>query len=525
MTYAEVCAGIAASTVAWHPLGWRCAWFAEVDPFCNAVLEHHYPEVPNLGDFTKITAAEPVDLLVAGTPCQSFSVAGRRAGLDDPRGVLAFEFLALADRLRPRWVAFENVPGLLSSNGGRDFGAFLGALGECGYGWAYRILDAQYAGVPQRRRRVFVVGYLGDWRRAAAVLFERESVSGHPAPRREERKEVAGPLGASTDRGHGGGGLRNDLDGNGAFVVKGAAIGRKPEAGPQYGEVLADGSCYTLNATEVHAVAHTLSGSEGGCNDPNRAGAFVFVQNTRDEVRLMGGDGQMAGALPAEAGMKQQNYVFEPRYFTRDNKTGGAPSDTAQLTRRSDLGDSTPVVFESRFARNDRGAPSAVCPPLKARCGEDGRGDAAPLVFGLSTFETPKFAEDLSPPVMVPSPTGGGQPPAVAFAIGSHAGAADGDQTNRSHAKGGPVGLNIAEELAYSLREGRNQSVAMVSAVRRLTPRECERLQGLPDDYTLVPYHGKPAKDGPRYRALGNSMAVPCMRWIGERIRMVEEVT
>ena len=179
--------------MAWHGLGWEPAFFSDIEKFPVAVLQHHYPDVPCHGDFTDITEDDygPIDLLVGGTPCQSFSVAGLRGGMDDDRGNLALEFIRLAQRKRPQWLVWENVPGVLSSNGGRDFGSFLGALAEIGYGFAYRVLDAQYFGVAQRRRRVFVVGYLGDWRRAAAVLFERESLSGNPAPSREEGEKVA----------------------------------------------------------------------------------------------------------------------------------------------------------------------------------------------------------------------------------------------------------------------------------------------------------------------------------------------
>jgi len=186
MRYLSVCSGIEAATVAWHSLGWTPAGFAEIEPFPRAVLAHHYPEVPLHGDFTQTADADcaDVDLLVGGTPCQSFSVAGLRGGLADQRGNLALEYLRLAERTRARWLVWENVPGVLSSNRGRDFGAILGGMVELGYGFAYRVLDAQYFGVPQRRRRVFVVGYLGDWRPAAAVLFERESLRGNPAPSR-----------------------------------------------------------------------------------------------------------------------------------------------------------------------------------------------------------------------------------------------------------------------------------------------------------------------------------------------------
>jgi DNA (cytosine-5)-methyltransferase 1 len=203
VTFGSFCSGIGSPECAWHALGWRSAFVSEIEPFPCAVLAERFPDAPNLGDMTRITTDDlerhgPVDLLVAGTPCQSFSVAGLRAGLADPRGNLALEFLRLVDAARPRWVVWENVPGVLSSSDGRDFGAFLGALGQLGYGWAYRVMDAQYVrveshprAVPQRRRRVFVVGCLGSWQRAAAVLLERQSLCGHPAPRREAGPSVA----------------------------------------------------------------------------------------------------------------------------------------------------------------------------------------------------------------------------------------------------------------------------------------------------------------------------------------------
>jgi DNA (cytosine-5)-methyltransferase 1 len=222
LRYGSVCSGIEAATVAWHPLGWVPVFFSEIDTFPSAVLAHHYGSnmpnedlarngVPNYGDFTQIPASAGgeagLDLLVGGTPCQSFSIAGLRGGLDDARGNLALEFCRLARRIGPRWVVWENVPGVLSLDGGRAFASILGGLADCGYGLAYRVLDAQFVrvdgfgrAVPQRRRRVFVVGYLGDWRRAAAVLFERESLSGNPPPRRSTRQDVAGSLKAGLGR-------------------------------------------------------------------------------------------------------------------------------------------------------------------------------------------------------------------------------------------------------------------------------------------------------------------------------------
>lgn len=377
MRYLDVCAGISASTVAWKPLGWEAAAHSEIEPAPRAVLAHHYPDTPLHGDFTTIKGDEygPIDLLVGGTPCQDFSVAGLRAGLDGDRGNLSLEFLRLADRTRPRWVVWENVPGVLSINGGRAFGAILGGLGELGYGFAYRVLDAQHFGVPQRRRRVFVVGYFGDHRRAGAVLFERNSMSGHPAPRRETG-QVAPTI---PSRSLGGGGLGTDFDCDGGLIAK--PLG-----------------------------AHALSKGRG-----------TDLDNTTCVVRRP------------------------------------IPFDTTQITSAANY--SAPK-------------PGDPCHPIAA----------------------------------------GAHAPAVAFDMRGRDGGA---QFEGPH--------DTANIRAAS--GGSSRSYIATSAVRRLTPRECERLQGFPDDYTLVPNRGKPMADGPRYKCLGNSMAVPVMRWIGERIAAVDAIS
>lgn len=192
--YLSLCSGIEAASVAWRPLGWEAVAYAEIEPFPSAVLAHHYPEIPNLGDMTRVQDWSKyrgaVDLVVAGTPCQDFSIAGKRTGMAGERSGLALVFAQVLSVVRPRWLVWENVPGVFSTNGGRDFGTFLRALDNIGYSCAWRVLDAQFFGVPQRRRRVFVVGHLGDWRPAAAVLFERESVCGHTPARGEAGKEV-----------------------------------------------------------------------------------------------------------------------------------------------------------------------------------------------------------------------------------------------------------------------------------------------------------------------------------------------
>jgi len=307
LCYGSVCSGIEAATLAWHGLGWTPQFFSEIEPFCCRLLQQRFPSVPNLGDLAKFkdwSNEFKIDILVGGTPCQAFSVAGLRQGLADPRGNLALVFLGVLDKYRPRWVVWENVSGVLSSSGGRDFGAFLGALAELGYGFTYRVLDAQHFGVPQQRRRVFVVGYLGgDWRLAAAVLFERPSVRGYSPTGKSKRKGVAERA--------------TNCVGSGADII---------------------------------ARTVSIRGREGGA--------------------------------------------------------------TAELG-------------------------GLVATALRA---SQGGGD--------------------KPYVLI------GNPPRV----------------------------------------------------RRLTPRECERLQGMPDDWTLI----DKASDSQRYHAIGNSMAVPCMRWIGEGIERLE---
>lgn len=213
MRFGSVCSGIEAASVAWHPLGWRASFLSEIEAFPRAVLSHHYPEVPLHGDFTTIRAGEyePIDLLVGGTPCQSFSIGGLRGGLDDDRGNLALEYLRLADRLRPRWLVWENVPGVLSSNRGRDFGAILGGMVELGLGFAYRVLDAEFFDIPQKRPRVIVVAG-PTATSAAAVLFERASFEGRADPRRSQDVSVC-----ITRRGPG------SLDDRETYVVEGSS--------------------------------------------------------------------------------------------------------------------------------------------------------------------------------------------------------------------------------------------------------------------------------------------------------------
>ena len=457
MRYGSVCSGIEAATVAWHPLDWQPAFFAEIEKFPSAVLAHRYPGVPNWGDITKFKEwpDAAIDVLVGGTPCQSFSVAGLRQGLADPRGNLCLTFLAIADRYRPQWLLWENVPGVLSSDGGRDFGAFLGGLGQLGYGWSYRVLDAQYVrvdgferAVPQRRRRVFVVGHLGDYRRAAAVLFERESLSGHPAPRREARKGAA----AATE---------SSLAGSIPSVdVARTLMAKHTRHDPEL---------------ESYAVSHTLTGTMSDSSEDGTGRRTPLVPVAFDSKDLtLGSDGATstlttngnenhAGGRLAIAFNGRMDPINGPvpgaidadplttcvAFSCKDH--GADAGETAPTLRamghdgsHANAGGQVAVAFQPRFARNGRGAPDEIASALTGEAGRTGKGDSA-------------------------------------------------------------------------------QCVATGWAVRRLTPKEAERLQGFPDGYTDIPWRGKqPAPDGPRYKALGNSMACNVMRWIGRRIEMVD---
>ena len=335
MKYLSVCSGIEAASVAWEPLDWRPEAFAEVARFPAAVLARHWPAVPNLGDLSGIKGEDfrgLVDLIVGGTPCQSFSVAGLREGLDDPRGDLTLKFFKLARRVRARWLVWENVPGILSHDGGRTFGAVLGAMAECGYGFAYRVLDAQYFGVPQRRRRVFLVGYLGDWRCAAAVLFERHCLRRHPAPRRRATQKLAGTLAASTFTG-GPGGRPESGAGNHFVVHPLNGHGRRMEC-----------------ESETFIVAHALRGegfdaSEDGTGRQNLVVAFHGAQDpdvSGSVTHPLGRNHGLEACVSMAPGMRR----LTPRECERLIFRGDAPRIPDRLLSRLRM----ILIFESTTA-------------------------------------------------------------------------------------------------------------------------------------------------------------------------------
>ena len=407
--YISVCSGIEAASVAWHDMGWKPVAFSEIEPFPSEVLKTRFPNTPNWGDMTKFNTWPDanVNLLVGGTPCQSFSVAGLRQGLKDPRGNLMLTFLAIAERYKPKWIIWENVPGVLSSNGGKDFGSFLGALGELGYGWAYRVLDAQWFGVAQRRKRVFVVGCLGDQRAAAEVLFESESVSRNPAPSREKRQATAG----STEEGVGSGKWWDGGD-----------------------------------------TSATLTTRSGGQYMPDKDNFQAVMQPT---------------IIDRAAFNQGQNAQYEPKIEESE-------------------------TMPSLVARGPHAVAHAFRKSKRAQSADD--------------HET--WVDDEVSNTLNNFDVGDTRTTHAVVAVDTF------NQTTNEH---------TSQTLGSSATDV-NHYRAVINppmAIRRLTPVECERLQGFPDNWTQIPWKKKEAKDcpdGPRYKACGNSMAVPVMRWIGHRI-------
>lgn len=469
ITFGSVCSGIEAASVAWHPLGWKAAWLAEIEPFPCSLLAHHYPDVPNYGDMTqlpkRILSGEITapDIFCGGTPCQAFSVAGLRNSLDDARGNLSLTFCRIADAIdacrpiRPTIVFWENVPGVLSTKD-NAFGCFLAALaGEddaliapggrwanagCVFGpkrtVAWRVLDAQYFGVAQRRRRVFVVASARKDFDPAEVLFEFDGVRRDSAPSRSEGKEVAGSITQRIDRG-----------------------GVNSEGGDNH---IAPGWPATICST-----LDTTFGTKMGLENQHvNAGCPMFVP-------------AVANTLGAS-----------PSCHSSVNVASGQGDVIAFDVFNQDL---TGQVSKTVASRNDQDTASCIA------LHENQRGE-------LSLNDT---AGALS--------TGGGKPgqgyPAIAFTAGD---AIPIQNATRGKSQNG-IGIADATAPMYTLDGASQHGIAAAMQVRRLTPTECERLQGFPDGYTNVPHRGKPAADGNRYKALGNSWAVPVVRWIGERIQ------
>lgn len=511
MKYISIFSGIEAATVAWQPLGWKPIAFSEIDPFPSTVLQHHYPNVPNLGDITKIDWRPYVgtaDIVVGGSPCQSFSVAGKREGLAGASGLM-FEYIRAVRDLRPRWFVWENVPGALSSEQGEAYRQLLSEMDALGYGLAWRVLDAQFFGVPQRRERVFFVGSLGTMR-CAEVLFERESMSWDHQSSRQKRQ-------ALTD-----------------------------EAQERFGEADHDSGRLTPGETQSRRVYPT-SGVYPTLSTREKSG-----QNQESVFTQFGDD--IAGTLTARYDSspcvdRGANVVVDDRqkvFLCQTAQTGS----NGKLVKQNDVMNTLDRTNSTAVAALDfKVKPVAFLYNQGAKARSLGISEISPT---LKTDHNPAVAfasnqrdevRELEVAGALAAQPGIKQQTYICRADGQANAMTSVDMapTLTSHAKKDPPLIYPAED---SIGEGaliqRDMSATLSThniqtpitggrekrglTVRRLTPRECERLQGVPDDYTDIPYRNKEhAPDGPRYKALGNSMAVPVMRWIGERIRTVEE--
>ncbi|MGK5014973.1 DNA cytosine methyltransferase [Janthinobacterium sp. HLS12-2] len=625
ITFGSVCSGLEAASVAWHPLGWRAAWLAEIEPFPCAVLAHHYPDVPNLGDMTKVAAlirdgfVQAPDVFCGGTPCQAFSIAGLRNSLDDERGNLSLVFCEIADEidarraaagLLPTVVFWENVPGVLSTKD-NAFGCFLAGLaGEddpieppggkwayagCVYGparaVAWRTLDAQYFGVAQRRRRVFVVASAGEGFDPAQVLFEFDGVRRDSPPSRETPQDVAGTVRASAARRGGvqdecGLGLQpvsaEDIGGARQSDGKDLAFGAAVAAPVTSGVERPRGDGLDTLIAGVICMAHGQGGAEISldrsptltCNHEAPIAAYPIQNATRGKDQNGLGIGDAGAPMYTLDNGSQHGVVLAPIAFSSKDYGGDACVDLSPTLRagnyagsHANAGSPPAIAFDASqntiSSTEVFGALGSSSPQAQAQA-------VAVAVECLTPGETQRRRiygqEGLSPCLSSEEGRGHGVPQVLCTT---------GDITNTLKAEGFDVsedgtgrGQPIVPSMAFcqntrdevrlmggdgeisgalSAQPGMKQTtyVAPGMAVRRLTPRECERLQDFPDDYTLIPFGRKirpeklnqdwikyllrggvmtrdqvarAAADGPRYKAIGNSWAVSNVAWLGRRI-------
>jgi len=554
LKYFSVCSGIEAASCAWESLGWKPSGFSEIEPFPCAVLANRFPNVKNYGDMTKYKEWENVgqfDVLVGGTPCQSFSVAGLRKGLNDPRGNLMLTFGAIADHFRPRWIVWENVPGVLSSNRGKDFGSFLGMLGELGYGFSYRVLDAQYFGVAQRRRRVFVVGYLGDWRRAAQVLFESESLCGYPPPSRETREGVAGrtaqcfeprsPDGCARFVGdiaptlnRMGGGQREpcvmstgqgnaEITGGHApkpncnheapiisYGIPGNWIGREPKNGGNAVEPMHDvAPC--LTKTDQHGVSFASTVRRLTPRECERLQGFpeerkTFILSPCVEEKKEPAPSAVQSLQAPSQGEKKRVPVNVLIDFDLQrlqlHKAGrlflsasfvDAKSSFLQYTQGEDFARLVALMKQEGDQIITTG--KAESPRVNVLSSHQLNGSIYASLYGLETEELVEGAG-----LFMKEATG---------------------HLKSITSQAGKSSLNLEQRfltLSYFVANAINGFIQEKTQTESISSMRVETVSG----WTKIPWRGaseEDCPDGPRYKACGNSMAVPVMAWIGERIR------
>ena len=457
MKYLSICSGIEACTVAWHPLGWTPQGFAEIESFRSEVLKYHYPEVKNYGDFTKIQKKdfkEKTDVLVGGTPCATFSQAGHRKGLEEARGNLALEFLQLAKRINPTWIIWENVFGVLSSNKGKDFATFITALAELGYGFAYRILDTQYIrtqrfpnAIPQRRRRVFVIGHIRNWKYPAEVLFNGQEVSKNSKPSRIKKQNITKKFQDSTYK-------QNEI-----LVF----------------ETNTPDRCARIQKEEI---SPTLTAMTGGNREPC---IFVEYKNTKKE---------------SKDGLKQYGNELK-KVTVRKHRVEINKLQKLLSQQKKELGLSNKNIADflninkttvDHYFRKDKSfaiPKSEVWFKLKK-------------LLKIKTDEHDKSITEFITKESV-------------F-----------ESANRIYSTEAsyPTITAITTSMPKILHTDKK------TEIRKITCIEAERLQGFPDNYTQIPYRGKPKEqcpDSKRYEAVGRSMSINVMEWLGSRIDYVHK--
>ena len=600
MKYISTFSGIEAASVAWHPLGFEPVVFADFDEFPSAVLAHHFPEIPNLGDVTKVNWNEyknKAEIVVGGSPCQSFSVAGQRLGMDDPRGNLALHFLGIVRAIQPRWFLFENVPGLLSSDGGRDFAAFLAEVEKCGYGFAYRILDAQFFGIPQRRRRLFVVGCAdGDWRSAAAVLFEQESLcrdsktgeetgesitpvvgdsveseskrrldrtvyENHAQDSRVKEVDVIPTLNANADR------LNlpivketqekpivfdwRELRGTRPSEVNTDPVHTKdglcvtqPRITPDKADTLTasygtkwngnaaadSGSLFVGEPTQtpLHDPSPPLDASYGK-GTGERAGIERQIVATAESSHGNYSESDKAGVLRASGGNMgggSETLITETETFTKsgfgdfehnDEETSG-PVPATEGKNAHTLVSETKRVGIDIWNHKITGDTASTMGSNTGTAIDNGPMVAEPIGFSHTQGLDAQPSTDAFPTLRA---EGGGHAVMESAGVVSKG---NGEVWETKSVSPTLTAYNLDSRSPQSEEQQRIVGAIMETqhAVRRLTPTECERLQGFPDGWTLIPFKGKDAPQTHRYKALGNSMAVPVMGWLGQRIQTVD---
>lgn len=485
MNYISLFSGIEAASVAWEPLGWNPIAFSEIEPFCCELLAKRFPDVPNLGDISGVDWTEyegSVDVIIGGSPCQAFSLAGRRLGLMDERGLLMLEFVRCVREVKPRWVIWENVPGVLSQDGGRAFGTLLGELEDCGYALSWRVLDAQFFGVSQRRRRVFLIGHPMPGC-AAGVLFDPDSMRGDNPPSREKRAQLA----ADAERRAGG-----------SYTLKLRHTG-SPCIGGGSGPLVQDDLSATLATSQDQVLFQALPFDTTQVTDPRNGSnpqwgdpCHPICAQGHAPAACIGfsaGQSATAGSIAAQpevsptllAGESGTNQVPSVCYAIAGNIIGREPENGGHHLGVEDDGAMFTLTTADRHA---------VC-----------------MASGQANAET---MEECCPTQMARQYK---DPPIVCEAVDARNSRLAGDVSGTLQAK---------ESGGYSINY---QNPVLVESsgcyiVRRLMPVECERLQGFPDGWTDL--GGTP--DAPRYKACGNSMAVPVINYLGRRIEAVDSI-